>query len=199
MRTLPPLRQHAALALVAALAAGLALTIAPRPAQNARLTIAVEGRASVAELQRLLASEPVAAETIRNLRLAGTEPGELRRRLHVRALPAALEVRFADRSEAQAQRIAQELALVLSQSVHERYRGRAVASISEPVRPAGATARPWARNLLLAALAGFALAALTALVTPLVTPLAGRPVRAGVRRPRWGTMSPSAPTSHRKD
>jgi hypothetical protein len=195
MRTLPPLRQHAALSLVAALAAGLALTIAPRPAQTARLTIAVEGRAPAAELQRLLESEPVAAAAIRDLRLAGTEPGELLRRLHVRALPAALEVSFADRSEARAQRIAQELALVFSQSVHERYRGRAVAAISEPVRPAGATARPWARNLLLAALAGLGLAALATLVTP----IAIRPGRVGVRRPRWGTMSASAPTSHRKD
>jgi hypothetical protein len=195
MRTLPPLRQHAALGLVAAIAAGLALTIAPRPTQTARLTIAVEGPAPVAEVQRLLESEPVAAATIRNLRLAGTEPAGLRRRLHVRAQPAALDVSFADRSQAQAQRSVQELALVLSQSVHERYRGRAVASISAPVRPAGAAARPWARNLLLAALAGLALAALTTLVTP----LASRPARARCQTTEVGYHESLGTHEPRKD
>jgi hypothetical protein len=195
MKRLASVRPYAALAPVAALATGLALTIAPRPAQTARVTIAVSGPAPVAELQRLLESKPVAATAIRHLRLTGTAPEQLLRRLHVRTLPATLEVRVADPSEAQAERIAQELALVLSQTVHERYRGRAVARIGEPVRPAGAAPRPWTRNLLLAALAGLALGVFTMLVMP----LADRPARAGVRRPRWGTMSASASTSQRKD
>ncbi|MGZ4320434.1 MAG: hypothetical protein ACXVRD_14060 [Gaiellaceae bacterium] len=153
-----------ALALVAALAAGVSLTLAAQPLQAARMSIGVGGKAELPALARLLRSDAVATAVIRDLRLRGVSPSELRARLHVTPRPSvpALDVRYDDRSQAQAQRVAQDIGLVFSQQVLTRFHGETNASISEPAVPAGTLARPWARNLLLAGAAGVALAALVA-------------------------------------
>lgn len=153
-----------ALALVAALAAGVSLTLAAQPLEAARMSIGVGGKADLPALARLLRSDAVATAVIRDLRLHGVSPSELRARLHVTPRPSvpALDVRYDDPLQARAQRIAQDIGLVFSQQVLTRFHGETSASISEPPVPAGTLARPWARNLLLAGAAGVALAALVA-------------------------------------
>ncbi len=171
---------------------------------RARTTIVIESRGALAQKQpagedaaatmaELARSNIVAASVVRNLRLDVSPSGLLERVAVHRRHGALLVVEVDERDAARAQREAQELALVFSQLVHDRYAERKDGAGNQALRatvfdPAhvlsGRVAPHPVRNGLFGALLGLVLG---------LGALRPRPLREAVRRVRLPRLSLPAP------